>query len=57
MQVRAWLTVGISRSSTIVLAYLMKVKGWSCEKALNEVRKRRQIISPNPGFIRHLFSF
>ena len=45
--------MGISRSSTIVLAYLMIKKGWTAQDAMRTVRSRRQII-PNDGFLRQL---
>ena len=45
--------MGISRSSTIVLAYLMIKKGWTAQEAVRTVRARRQII-PNDGFLRQL---
>lgn len=45
--------MGISRSSTIVLAYLIIKKGWSAQEAMRTVRSRRQII-PNDGFLRQL---
>ncbi|KAI9295683.1 dual specificity protein phosphatase 12 [Neoconidiobolus thromboides FSU 785] len=41
---------GISRSATVVIAYLMKKHNWSVEEALNQVTKARSIIDPNPGF-------
>lgn len=49
---------GISRSSTIVLAYLLHAYpylslGW----ALNHVRSARPIVNPNPGFISQLVEF
>jgi atypical dual specificity phosphatase len=58
---------GISRSTTIILAYLMYLKalGYHDKKAtpvnLNEalqfVRSRRSIINPNPGFITQLLNW
>lgn len=45
--------MGISRSSTIVLAYLIMMKGWTAQEAVRTVRARRQII-PNDGFLRQL---
>jgi len=45
---------GVSRSATIVIAYLMKNNGWSLEKARNFVRERRGIIEPNHGFLTQL---
>jgi len=41
---------GISRSSSIVIAFLMKRHKWSYTKALNFVRNQRSIAEPNEGF-------
>lgn len=46
--------MGVSRSTTFVLAYLMRSKGMSYEHAFQYVQKRRPIINPNPGFIAQL---
>ena len=45
---------GISRSSTIVIAYLMKKNRWSVDDAFNFVKTKRKIISPNAGFMNQL---
>ena len=45
---------GVSRSSTIIIAYLMKIKGMTFEQALQFTKDKRRIISPNPGFIKQL---
>jgi protein-tyrosine phosphatase len=45
---------GVSRSATIVAAYLMKVDGLGLDEALQHIRKRRPLINPNPGFISQL---
>ena len=47
---------GISRSVTIVIAYLMN-KGMSYSKAFNKIKKIRPCIKPNIGFIQQLHSF
>lgn len=41
---------GISRSATIVIAYLIKYNKMTLEEALKYVQKRRPIVSPNVGF-------
>ncbi|EOA31476.1 hypothetical protein CARUB_v10014662mg [Capsella rubella] len=46
--------VGKSRSVTIVVAYLMKKQGMTLAQALQHVKSRRPIASPNAGFIRQL---
>ncbi|KAF9078683.1 hypothetical protein BDP27DRAFT_1310007 [Rhodocollybia butyracea] len=48
---------GISRSATIVAAYLMYNRKMNVEEALNLVRKARPEIEPNPGFIAQLEIF
>ena len=45
--------VGLSRSATIVLSYLMIKRGLPLEEALRTVRRRREI-RPNDGFLRQL---
>lgn len=45
---------GISRSATIVLAYLIKVKKMPLNLALNSIKSKRKIINPNDGFIAQL---
>jgi len=44
-------SMGISRSSTIVIAFIMKKFTFSFSKAYNLVKKKRPIICPNSGFI------
>ncbi|ETN80014.1 dual specificity phosphatase, catalytic domain protein [Necator americanus] len=48
---------GISRSSSTVIAYAMKEYGWSLEHALAYVKKRRNCITPNKGFMEQLQTF
>lgn len=45
---------GISRSSTVVMAYLMKYHEMSYDEALGYVRQFRPAVHPNPGFSRML---
>ncbi|XP_044257424.1 dual specificity protein phosphatase 3-like [Tribolium madens] len=45
--------VGISRSATFVIAYLMIYKGMNAAEALDFVFKKRRVY-PNPGFLNHL---
>ena len=46
--------MGISRSSTIIIAYIMRKYGLTYNKAYNFVRSKRPIINPNKGFIQQL---
>lgn len=45
---------GISRSATIIIAYLMIHRGETYEEALAEVRKNRPSAKPNSGFVSQL---
>ena len=45
---------GMSRSATLVLAYLMIENRWHYKEAYNFVKNRRPIIQPNIGFIKQL---
>ena len=44
-------SAGISRSPTLVLAYLMKKNHWTLDEAFEKMRKLRQIVDPNVSFI------
>jgi len=46
--------MGISRSSAIVIAWMMKHNSWSFERARDYVKMYRSCIKPNPGFIDQL---
>jgi len=48
---------GISRSATACLAYLMKEKNMSLDRSFNELRKRRECVSPNFAFLGQLKSW
>jgi hypothetical protein len=45
---------GVSRSGMVVTAYLMARHGWSRDDALTFVRSRREMVRPNPAFMRLL---
>lgn len=45
---------GVSRSATIVVAYLMTIGDYDVEKALQIVKGARGFIQPNPGFLSQL---
>ncbi|KAL7863471.1 hypothetical protein SRHO_G00124550 [Serrasalmus rhombeus] len=49
--------MGVSRSASTVIAFLMKQQGWSLDYALNHVRERRPIVQPNEGFLRQLQTY
>lgn len=44
--------MGISRSATIVIAYLIKSNLIGAKEALDYVEKKRPIIFPNNGFLK-----
>jgi len=48
---------GKSRSSTVIIAFLMKRQGWSFERALEFVRDKRSVVAPNIGFSLQLRKF
>lgn len=47
-------SAGISRSPTLVTAYLMRAHGMSLKAALRQVLRARPQVSPNPGFLEQL---
>ncbi|OQV13404.1 hypothetical protein BV898_12356 [Hypsibius exemplaris] len=49
--------MGVSRSASVVLAYLVKYRGMSLEEAHELVRRQRPMISPNRGFWEQLSLF
>ncbi|KAL3117145.1 hypothetical protein niasHT_007548 [Heterodera trifolii] len=48
---------GISRSATVVMAYLMRKYKWSVNEAFSFVQARRSCVQPNPSFLRQLEVF
>ena len=49
--------MGISRSPSIVIGYLMYKKKMKYEEAYDFVKNKRNVISPNPGFQEQLKNF
>lgn len=49
--------LGMSRSSTISLSYLMESKQWSLKEAYDFMKSKRQAVKPNRGFLRQLCEF
>jgi len=45
---------GISRSATVMIAFLMEYRGLSLREAYNLLKKKRPIIDPRPEFIKYL---
>ncbi|NXT87133.1 DUS15 phosphatase, partial [Anhinga rufa] len=48
---------GISRSTTVVVAYVMAVTELSCQEVLEAIRTVRPVANPNPGFRQQLAEF
>ena len=48
---------GVSRSATIVIGYLMWKKKWKVKKAMKYVKKKREVVHPNSGFLLQLKMF
>jgi len=46
--------MGVSRSSSVVCAYMMAEYGLSVEDAMEHVRARRRVATPNFGFVTQL---
>jgi len=49
--------MGLSRSATIVIGYMMKSQGWPLEKAYSHVFEARGFIMPNDGFHYQLLKY
>lgn len=48
---------GVSRSATVVAAYLMARHGMTPSQALDHIVERRPCVEPNEGFIRQLYTW
>eukprot|EP01084_Bolivina_argentea_P005675 10701_1 len=48
---------GVSRSASIVIAYIMKTHKLSLDKALALVKQKREVVDPNEGFMQQLKLF
>ncbi|CAK9294843.1 unnamed protein product [Gordionus sp. m RMFG-2023] len=48
--------MGMSRSTSIVLGYLMKYQGMTIDQALTAIRKKREV-HPNIGFLQQLIAY
>lgn len=46
--------MGISRSASVVIAYVMKAKNWSLAKSLDFVKGKRSCVKPNENFLKQL---
>lgn len=50
-------SMGMSRSPTLVIAFLIQHVNMTLDQAFSHVKQRRPIIDPNPGFIEQLNKF
>lgn len=48
---------GMSRSATIIIAYLMRFENKSLREAYDHAKKQRSVICPNAGFFRQLMDY
>jgi protein-tyrosine phosphatase len=48
---------GVSRSATVVTAYLMRKYKWEVEKTLLFLQEKRPIVYPNYGFVCQLLDY
>ncbi|CAH1800051.1 unnamed protein product [Owenia fusiformis] len=48
---------GISRSTSLILAYLMKHRNMTLKQAHSHVKQQRQFVRPNPGFWKQLVAY
>ena len=49
--------MGISRSTSCVIAYFIKVLGYNVMNALQFIKKKRKQVMPNFGFIDQLVQY
>lgn len=49
--------IGVSRSATLVIAYIMKYEGKTFKESFLQVQSGRYFISPNEGFVAQLRQF
>lgn len=49
--------MGISRSASVVIAYVMKAYDLDLDQALEFVKRRRSCIKPNSGFLKQLETY
>ena len=49
--------VGLSRSPTVIIAYLIKYYEFTADSAMNFIKRKRPQIIPNQGFIKQLYEY
>lgn len=48
---------GVSRSATLLAAFMMEEYGMTCDEAIDRLKIKRQIVNPNKGFVDQLEKF
>ena len=48
--------MGVSRSCTCAMAYMMKTHGWTAVQTMRQFRANRDV-RPNDGFMRYIVAF
>jgi hypothetical protein len=48
---------GVSRAPSLILAWLMSVRGWTLQRSLKWLQSQRPQVLPNNGFMRQLIDF
>ena len=48
---------GISRSVSLIIAYLIKYFGFTVDKALSYIQTKRNQVNPNKGFLDQLYEY
>lgn len=46
--------MGVSRSASVIVAYLIRKNNWNPEKALAKLKRKHPIAKPNLGFLYQL---
>jgi len=49
--------LGISRSPSVIIAYMIKYGGYTCQNALERLKQIRHYIQPNINFIQQLIEY
>ena len=49
--------MGSSRSATIIIAYLIKYRGYRCRDALNFLKQKRDLVNINVDFFKQLLDY
>jgi hypothetical protein len=56
-KVLVFCNLGVNRSAAVVAGYLQSALGWSCEAALEHLRRNRPAVSIHEAYLKQLRSF